>query len=173
MEKVIINIDGKEFKAEYSDSNPNVFINKKPYQVEMMRQMGTNIFSFSVNNKMCQIEFEYNEFAKSHIILDGMTFDIDITTETKKLLSQYLKQSGSGKTNGAGVIKAPMPGLVIKIMVEEGQQVNRGDKIVIVEAMKMENALQSPIDGIVKFIKVREGQAVEKDAVLLEIVDSL
>jgi len=126
-----------------------------------------------VNNKICQIEFEYNEYSQSQIIFDGMTFALDITTETKKLLNQYLLQTGTGKSNGAGVIKAPMPGLVIKIMVEEGQKVNKGEKVVIVEAMKMENALQSPIDGLVKSIAVREGQAVEKDTFLLEIVDSL
>jgi len=173
MEKVILHIDGKEFLAEFPDSNPNILINKHPYQVELLRQMGKNIFSFSVNNRMCQIEFDFNELSQSHISIAGMTFDIDITTETKKLLSQYLKQSGAGKTNGAGVIKAPMPGLVIKVMVEEGQQVCKGDKVLIVEAMKMENALQSPLDGIVKSVKVKEGQAVEKDAVLLEIVESL
>jgi len=169
MDKLILHIDDKEYSAEFSEGNPNIIINKKPFQVDLIRQMGENIFSFSVNNRICQIDFEFNEFDKSHINLNGMTFDIEITTETKKLLKQYLKQSGSGKINGAGIIKAPMPGLVIKILVEEGKPVKKADKVVIVEAMKMENALQSPIDGVVKLIKVKEGQAVEKDAVLIEI----
>lgn len=169
MEKLILNIDGKEFIAEFPEGNPNIMINKHPYQVEMMRQLSSNVFSFSVNNRMCQIELDYNEYGKSFIILDGMTFEIDITTETKKLLSQYLQQSGAGSTNQAGIIKAPMPGMIIKIFVEDGQKVSKGEKVVIVEAMKMENALQSPIDGIVRSVKIKEGQAVEKDAILIEI----
>jgi biotin carboxyl carrier protein len=169
MEKLILNIDGKEFFSEFPEGNPNIIINKHPYQVEMMRQMSSNVFSFSVNNRMCQIELDYNEYGKSLIILDGMTFEIDITTETKKLLTQYLKQTGAGNKNQAGIIKAPMPGMVIKIFVEDGQKVSKGEKVVIVEAMKMENALQSPIDGIVRSVKVKEGQAVEKDAILIEI----
>jgi len=62
-----------------------------------------------------------------------------------------------------------MPGMVVKILVEPGVEVHKGDSLMIVEAMKMENALKSPIRGKVKSIKVNEGEAVEKDALLMEI----
>jgi len=57
----------------------------------------------------------------------------------------------------------------VKILIEEGQTIHKGDKVIIVEAMKMENALQSSIDAVVKSIRVREGQPVEKDALLIEL----
>jgi len=62
-----------------------------------------------------------------------------------------------------------MPGLVVKVLVSEGDVVKRGDKVVILEAMKMENALSSPISGIVKKVFALEGKTVEKDAILVEI----
>ena len=169
MQDLIIKIDEQEFNAKFTDGNPNIAINGHPYQVELMRQLGRNIYSFSVNNKMCQVEFDINEKEQSHIMMNGMSFDIDITNETKRMIEQYIKQSGIGNESGNLKVKAPMPGLVVKILIEEGQTIHKGDKVIIVEAMKMENALQSSIDAVVKSIRVREGQPVEKDALLIEL----
>ena len=69
---------------------------------------------------------------------------------------------------GPSALRAPMPGMVIKIEVEEGQQVSAGQGLVIVEAMKMENELRSPGEARVGRILVEEGTAVEKDQVLME-----
>ncbi|HET8573301.1 MAG TPA: biotin/lipoyl-containing protein [Edaphocola sp.] len=66
-------------------------------------------------------------------------------------------------------IKAPMPGLVLNIMVEEGQALKKGDPVLILEAMKMENVFKAPEDAVVKSIKIKAGQAVEKGAVLIEL----
>jgi biotin carboxyl carrier protein len=65
-------------------------------------------------------------------------------------------------------LRAPMPGLVVRIEVEPGQEVKRGDSLLVVEAMKMENELKAPYAGKIKDIKVTQGQAVEKNQVLLE-----
>ena len=66
-------------------------------------------------------------------------------------------------------IKAPMPGMVLKILVTPGQQIQKGDGLVILEAMKMENILKAPVPGTVKAIKVSERVAVEKGTVLIEL----
>jgi biotin carboxyl carrier protein len=66
-------------------------------------------------------------------------------------------------------IKAPMPGMVLKILVNPGQQIHKGDGLVILEAMKMENILKATASGIVKAIKATERTAVEKGAVLIEL----
>ena len=65
-------------------------------------------------------------------------------------------------------LKAPMPGLVLKIEVEVGQTIKEGDALVVLEAMKMENVLKSPADVVIKSIGVTEGNAVEKNEVLIE-----
>jgi biotin carboxyl carrier protein len=66
-------------------------------------------------------------------------------------------------------IKAPMPGMVLKILVEPGQQINKGDGLIILEAMKMENILKATANATVKAIKAIERTAVEKGAILIEL----
>jgi len=66
-------------------------------------------------------------------------------------------------------VKAPMPGMVLKILVVPGQQINKGDGLVILEAMKMENILKATATAVVKSIKVNEQTAVEKGTVLIEL----
>jgi biotin carboxyl carrier protein len=66
-------------------------------------------------------------------------------------------------------VKAPMPGMVLKVLVEPGQQINKGDGLLILEAMKMENVLKASAPATVKSIKVEERTAVEKGAILIEL----
>ncbi len=72
--------------------------------------------------------------------------------------------------NKINEIKAPMPGLVLDIRVAEGDAVKKGDTILVLEAMKMENSIKSPTDGLVKKISVKKGLAVEKNQVLINFV---
>ena len=104
---------------------------------------------------------------KLKIQLEGESFDIEIKDE----LEQVLEQMGFGKATFKQIkeIKAPMPGLVLDIAVSEGQEVNEGDKLLILEAMKMENSILIQTNAIIKKISVSAGQAVEKGQVLLEL----
>lgn len=72
------------------------------------------------------------------------------------------------KENHAKEIKAPMPGLIFDIKVCEGEEVKKGDPLLILEAMKMENIIKSPGNGIVKNIKIKKGESVEKNQVLIQ-----
>ncbi len=66
-------------------------------------------------------------------------------------------------------LRSPMPGMVLKVLVEEGQTVTLEQPVLIIEAMKMQNELAAPATGTVVSVQVRPGQAVEGDQVLLEI----
>ena len=78
--------------------------------------------------------------------------------------------SGGGKTGaGGGVVKAPMPGMILRLQVEEGQSVKRGVGLVVLEAMKMETEIRAPEDGVVVRIYAELGRAVEKGAPLVEL----
>lgn len=74
-----------------------------------------------------------------------------------------------GASSSQGVLKAPMPGRVLQLLVEEGQEVELGEPVAILEAMKMENELKAPVAGRLASIKVVAGTSVEKNHVLLEI----
>ena len=101
------------------------------------------------------------------IEIEGETFDVEIKDE----LDQVLDQMGFGKANIKQVkeIHAPMPGLVLEIAVANGQEVNKGDKLLILEAMKMENSIIIQTSAIIKKVSVAAGQAVEKGQVLVEL----
>ena len=78
--------------------------------------------------------------------------------------------TGAGaKASGPTTLKAPMPGLVVRIAVDEGANVEAGSPLVVLEAMKMENELRATGPGVVKGVKVKAGQAVEKGQVLVEV----
>lgn len=93
----------------------------------------------------------------------------EYTINLKNKLDLQLEQMGMTALASAKAenIKAPMPGLVLNIDVAVGQQVKKGDAVLILEAMKMENVIKSPADGVVKSIEVTKGQAVEKNFVLI------
>jgi biotin carboxyl carrier protein len=170
MEDLILNINNKEFKAKFdNDVHSKISIDDKQYKIDLLKEYSAGIYSFSVNQKLAQVEFDLNEEGNIIVSYEGLTYDVGVTNETKKLLQQYIKQSGSTAASSAGNIKSPMPGMVVKILVKEGLPVNKGEKLIIIEAMKMENALTSPLTGTVKSIKVKEGEAVEKDALLIEL----
>lgn len=99
--------------------------------------------------------------------VDGQIYTTTIQEPLDLLLSNMgLDMKASQK---AVAVKAPMPGMVLKVLVTPGQQVNKGDGLLILEAMKMENVLKATGPGTVKAIKAVERTAVEKGAVLIEM----
>lgn len=104
---------------------------------------------------------------KLKVEVEGETFHIEI----KDALDQVLDNMGFSKVSSKHIkeIKAPMPGLVIGISVQEGQEVKEGDRILVLEAMKMENSILIHNPARIKRIAVQAGQAVEKGQVLVEL----
>jgi len=99
--------------------------------------------------------------------LSGFDYDVRLEDERAHRLRQLAAPESSSRD--AGLIAAPMPGLVVKVLVEAGQPVVKGQGVVIVEAMKMENEIRSPVAGVVKEIRVALKQAVEKGEVLMVV----
>jgi biotin carboxyl carrier protein len=66
-------------------------------------------------------------------------------------------------------VKAPMPGMILDIMVSEGQEVKEGDNLLVLEAMKMENTILAPRDAVIKSISIAKGKTVTKNEVLIEM----
>jgi biotin carboxyl carrier protein len=104
---------------------------------------------------------------KLKIEVEGDMFEVEIKDRSDQMLEKMGFSITSGKR--VGDIKAPMPGLVLKISVTEGQEVKEGDPVLILEAMKMENSIVLQGDSKIKKIHVKKGQAVEKGQVLVEL----
>lgn len=158
--------------------------NGKNFSIDQLTGGSANLNGSSIN--WDQIEVKPGKF---HIIKDRKSYTVevvgaDVATKTFELkvnnniyktkvedrFDLLLQQLGMDNlaSNVAKELKAPMPGLVLKIEVEVGQSVKEGEALVVLEAMKMENVLKSPADVIVKSITVTEGNAVEKNEVLIE-----
>lgn len=95
----------------------------------------------------------------------------EYSTTVKDQFDDLLKQLGLDNLSAKKLneIKAPMPGLVLKVLVEVGTSFQKGDNLIVLEAMKMENILKAPADGVVKSIKIQPGDKVEKNEVLLQL----
>lgn len=103
---------------------------------------------------------------KLTISVDGNDYDLVLKDKFDLLLQKLGMERGlSAKVKE---LKAPMPGKVLQINVKEGDEVQKGDQIIVLEAMKMENAIKSPGEGKVKSVKVKEEEPVEKGQVLVE-----
>lgn len=99
--------------------------------------------------------------------INGNTHTVSIADENDQLVKKLgLLSVVNQKVNA---INSPMPGLVLDILVEEGQSVSKGDSILILEAMKMENIIKAPNDAVIKGIKTTKGTAVEKGELLVEM----
>lgn len=100
--------------------------------------------------------------------VNGYTYSVNALSKRDSFFHQLLKDTAT-KNSGAAKVVAPMPGLLKSINVKQGQRVKKGERLFILEAMKMENDIKSPIEGVVGTIHAEAGVAVEKSFLLCMI----
>ncbi|HMV03151.1 MAG TPA: acetyl-CoA carboxylase biotin carboxyl carrier protein subunit [Chitinophagales bacterium] len=118
----------------------------------------------SFNIEVVRADFQNKTF---EIKVNDTIYPIQLEDELDMLLEK-MGMSAVG-SNTMDNVKAPMPGLVLRITVDVGQEVNKGDNLIVLEAMKMENIIKATGTGKVKNILVTEKQAVEKNQLLIEM----
>ena len=101
------------------------------------------------------------------IKVNGKVYPVKLADQYDQLVSSLGLHAAAN--TAIKEIKAPMPGLVLEINVNEGDQIKKGDPVLILEAMKMENVIKAPGDTIIETIKVKQGEAVEKNQVLVKL----
>ena len=140
-------------------------------EVSSIKSISHKPESFSIlseNEKIVGVVSKNRSLKNNYKVeIEGEYFDVSIKSELDILL-QYMGLN-SMVINKLKVIKAPMPGLVIEINVEEGQKVDENEKILVLEAMKMENVLKISHEAVIKKVLVKKGQAVEKGQILIEL----
>jgi biotin carboxyl carrier protein len=128
-----------------------------------------NKFHILQNHKSYNIEVIHADYnlKRFSIKVNNNIYDLNLQNELDLLLDK-MGMSATAEERMDNV-KAPMPGLVLDILVETGQSVNKGDNLLILEAMKMENIIKASGNGIVKSIHIKKKDAVEKNQLLLEM----
>jgi len=139
-------VNGVEFSwdvSRLSDSVYHVIKNHRAYNVEILEVKG----------------------GEAVIKVNGHVHRARIQDEFSELLKRLgMERNASAKVNE---LKAPMPGLVLSVDVEPGMALKKGDRVLILEAMKMENAIKAPADATVASIEVKKGDTVEKNQVMV------
>lgn len=153
------NVSGEEGNWKINDTDASLDIQLQP----------NGLISVLYNNKSYTATLEKIDTKNKELVLkiDGQSFTVAIKEPIDQLLSSMGMDLKSMKK--AEPIKAPMPGMILKVLVEPGQQINKGDGLLILEAMKMENVIKATGPATVKAIKINERVAVEKGAVLIEL----
>ena len=130
-------------------------------------KLGTNTYHIISNNRSYNVEVVTFDHAvkTASVKVNGNTYDIKAKDQFDALLEQLgLSNLNSNKVSD---IKAPMPGLVLKVLVAEGDNVKKGDNLFVLEAMKMENIIKAPADATIKSIKIKPADKVEKGQLLI------
>jgi biotin carboxyl carrier protein len=146
MKKFKFTINKTDYDVNITEAYDNIVkleVNGKPYSVELSENLG--------KVKTPTLERKKNEPAAA---------------ETHKSLA---KTAPPTEKKGAGVIKAPLPGTVISVLVKQGDTVKTGQKVLTYEAMKMENNIASDREGTIKTVKVKPGDTILEGDVLMEI----
>jgi len=123
-------------------------------------------FSLLIDGRSLPVVVEETPGGRLRVTIAGREVDVTVQDEKALLLERFGLNEATSPTERA--LHAPMPGLVLSIMVEPGQAVHRGEGLLVLEAMKMENELRAPTDGVVKALHVTPGDTVDKNALLLE-----
>jgi len=165
MNKYIVDINGKRKKeVKLKDSFAEVDGEKISYEVLSKNE---NQIIVKINGRIYNSVFARKGDGKIQMLANGQNFDLTVLTDLQNRAKEY--HAEKRKNSGEMQIIASMPGLVLKLNVNEGDEVNEGDTLFVLEAMKMENEIKAETSGKIKEIKVKEGMAVEKDALILTI----
>ncbi len=166
MSEFVISVNSSKFYLKIIDEN-EVNLNGEKIKYELI-QVSEYSYLLKLNNKIFELTSEKINSDLFKILVEGYHFDITVRTALQERAFKLLENSSSHQSHHTD-IKAPMPGLILKIRKAVGEKVEQGESVIILEAMKMENDLKSPTSGIIDKIFVTEGSPVEKGVALFSI----
>jgi len=135
-------------------------------------------YKFTISGNKYEVEIQEVEGDIAKIEVNGTPYMVEIHREVKQaktptLIRPVLKepQKGIDKKEGGSkiVVKAPLPGVILDVVVKAGDKVSKGDKLLLMEAMKMENEIKAEADGTITLVKVSRDQSVLQDEALIEM----
>ncbi len=137
---------------------------KSDVKIKTDEKLGTYIVW---KNRKYPVEILFQKQNRYEVLLNGVSYHFTIETPTSMKRLTFLSRK-KGKSDKE-IIKAPMPGKIVEVLAQENTEVSKGEPLVILEAMKMQNEIQSPVNGKVVSINVKKNDTVMKDEVLVEL----
>lgn len=164
--KYITTVDGQEFSIEIIDEH-HVLLDGKPYEIDFVMVGDQPVYSLLLNGESYDAHV-YPDENLWQIMFQGGVYSAIVEDEREKRLRAAL--GGGVAEHQEYQLRAPMPGLVISVPVQDGQAINKGDVLLVLESMKMQNELRSPRAGVVTRLRVRTGDRVEQKETMLSVV---
>jgi len=163
--KYITTVEDKQYTVEIIDDK-HISVDGKVYNIDFENVSGQPVYSLIVDGRSHEAYVRESD-DEWQVLLRGRLYPARVEDEREKRLRAAA--GGGVAETGEFNLKAPMPGLVVAIPVSEGQDVKKGDVLLILESMKMQNELKAPRDGKVSRIKVKTGESVEQKQALLSV----
>jgi biotin carboxyl carrier protein len=158
-------VNGQTFEIEINEDG-QILVNGEARAIDFRVLREGELYSLLLDHDSFEAVVEEREDGY-HVLMTGDLYEVQVTDErSRRLASAFM---AFGDTAGEVVIRAPMPGMIVRVPVVEGQAVAKGETLVILESMKMENELKAPRDGTVHRISVRPGDNVEQNKVLVTL----
>ncbi len=163
--KYIATIKGQSFEIDINESG-EILADGQRLEVDFQSVANEPIYSMLLNSESFEANVSSGETAVE-VLLRGRLFLVDVEDERQRRLRETtdLKLIEEGEYTMA----APMPGLVVAVPVEVGQEVEKGDNLIILESMKMQNELKAPRGGTISRIQVGPGDSVDQNQALLTL----
>jgi biotin carboxyl carrier protein len=159
-------IGDQEFLVEIVDER-HVLLNGRRYEIDFSEIYNQPVYSLLIDGKSYEA-YVYSVDGSWQVLILGRSYQTMVEDEGEKRLR--VASSGSMGEGAEYLLKAPMPGLVISVPVSEGQEVQKGEVLAILESMKMQNELKSPRAGTVTRLRVSTGDNVEQYQTMLSVV---
>ena len=166
--KYITTVDDNEYTIEIGRDD-EIFVNGDSYQINLKQASDSGILSLLINNRSIEAVVEEQEEGWQ-VLINGELYTVNVQDERAYRLAKA--RGKLAEVSGEVTIKSPMPGIVLKVPVVPGEMVTKGQTVIILESMKMENELKAPRDGVLSKAHVAAGTSVEKGQPLVVISDA-
>jgi biotin carboxyl carrier protein len=163
--KYATTLNGKTYLIEINEDR-KVIVDGVEYKVDFETVAGQPVYSLILDDHSYEAYVSEGE-QDWQVLMRGQLYSVQVEDEREKRLKTAA--GGAVAASGEFTLKAPMPGLIVTVPVSEGQAVQKGDNLVILESMKMQNELKCPREGTVSRIKVKTGDSVEQNQVLVVV----
>ena len=163
--KYIATIEDEQYEIEIK-TDGEITVNGEPQRVDFKSIAGRPVYSLLLNGKSYEAHVSSSETGMD-VLLRGQLYSVTVEDERQR----RLRQASEAQIGASGDIhiKAPMPGLIVSVYVQEGDQVEKGDNLVILESMKMQNEIKAPRAGNIIRVAVQAGDNVDQNQVMVGI----
>jgi biotin carboxyl carrier protein len=166
--KYMVRVDGREIEVEIDGER--LVVGGRTHHARLGSIPGTPLRQLLIDGRPSTLSMASLGRGRWAVTQAGERVELEVLDERAHHIRSLTAINDQGKR--ADALKAPMPGLVVRVQVQAGDRVNAGSGVVVLEAMKMENELKAQAAAVVKAVRIAAGEAVEKGQVLVEFDDA-